>query len=276
MLSKQAQKDLLKKLKLSDEDIKKYVDGEEETTPELPKLSIYTDEEFSKVKGNIEKSAKEDAESTARDFAMKDLKKHFGIEKEGKKLETVADLIKEHILGEAKQTPQAWDSEKKQMQDKIAELTTTITTTQAEAKKASFTSRLLQSLPNDRNDNIPNEDYLLLLQNRIEVKEDNGKEAIYHNGQKLQNDKFEDLDLKGAIDTIWKQNPAWQKQVVPPPTPIGNGFGDGGQQLPGMISSMKQFKEHCEKNNWNIKGENAQALFNKVTSENKDFVFDEA
>ncbi len=245
------QKRLLKTLKVSDEDIAKAM-GEGENTVELPKdLKIYSPDEFKTAKENIEREAKEEGRDEGRDFAMKDLKKHFGIDKDGKKLETVADYIKEKVMEESGKTPQAWEAEKKEILSKLSEKDKLIAEKETTLKKQSFSNRLLQSLPADRNTDLSNEDYLLLLSNKMEIKEESGKEVVYYNGKKLQNEQFEPVDFSTAIGEIWKQNPAWGKQSTKEDPDVHGNGGDDSKRKPGFYNNTKEVSEAMKAKNIN-------------------------
>lgn len=85
--------------------LQKAIDSEDEVSLEIVDGSFVSDEELTTLKESVFKDAKKVHEGVGYDFAMKDLKKDFNIELEGKDRKKIVAAIQEKIITDAKIEP---------------------------------------------------------------------------------------------------------------------------------------------------------------------------
>jgi hypothetical protein len=97
--------ELAKFVKGGAEVLQKAIESEDKVSIEFIEGSFVSDNELESVKESKFKEGKKEGETVGYDFAMKDLKKDFGLEIEGKDRKVIGDTIKKKILDTAKIEP---------------------------------------------------------------------------------------------------------------------------------------------------------------------------
>ncbi len=97
--------ELAKFVKGGAEVLQKALNEKDEFTLEFVDGRFVTDSDLDEMKTKVKKEGQKVGETIGYDFAMKDFKKDFGIEIEGKDRETIVKTVKETILSTAKIEP---------------------------------------------------------------------------------------------------------------------------------------------------------------------------
>ncbi|GAF77002.1 unnamed protein product [marine sediment metagenome] len=87
--------------------LQKAIDSEDEQSLEFIEGSFVSDGDLEATKLKVRNEGKTEGQTIGYDFAMKDLKKDFGIEIEGKDRKIIGDAIKTNILADANKKPDA-------------------------------------------------------------------------------------------------------------------------------------------------------------------------
>jgi hypothetical protein len=85
--------------------LQKAIESEDKVSLEFIEGSFVSDSELETLKETRFKDGKKEGETVGYDFAMKDLKKDFGLDIEGKDRKVIGDAIKKNILDTAKIEP---------------------------------------------------------------------------------------------------------------------------------------------------------------------------
>jgi len=85
--------------------LQKAIESKEEVSLEFVDGSFVSDDELTTLKENVFKDSKKVHEGVGYDFAMKDLKKDFEIELEGKDRKKITEAIRTKIITDAKMEP---------------------------------------------------------------------------------------------------------------------------------------------------------------------------
>jgi len=179
-LTVEAQKKLLKALKYSDEEITTLT-GEGDNDTEVPAVKVFTDEEYTALETNITEKGKKVNQKVGREFTIKEMKEELGLDYEGKDPKVFLEKAKEKFLAEAKlpanEAKEQWEKEKKQLQAKIAEKEQEAAKIASEKSALEIDTLYLKKMPADRNKDMPDEDRLLLLKNKLtRTVDEDGKE----------------------------------------------------------------------------------------------------
>jgi hypothetical protein len=108
--------ELAKFVKGGAEVLQKAIESEDNVSLEFIDGRFVTDSDLDTMKSAVREDAKKEGQTIGYDFAMKDIKKDFGIDIEGKDRKVIVETVKNSILSEANKKPDA----------KIAELTTSL------------------------------------------------------------------------------------------------------------------------------------------------------
>jgi len=245
-------------VEVSDEDLSKVIEEKTESIDvKSDDLEIRTKDDFETYTNNIRSEGKTQGEEIGRKELFKTLEldsegtgAHKNVAKSVELLQTWSNGIKDKALSDAQIEPDK----------KVQELTKDLDTmrnqfnqeqqkvVEAEGKLTSFktgiekTSAISKALPD--NLNIPKDDMILLLSNRVPVqKADNGSfVAVDSTGNVMKNQNLEPLSLKDAFTPFFNENPHYLKS-----SDGGAGGGDSGTG--GSKQSFEEFtKEMTEQN----------------------------
>lgn len=104
--------DRLKGIKLNGEDItpQKLIDAindEKELEIEAAKVSFLTEDQIAELKNNVKKDGYEEGKNAGSEMTIKELKRKWGIEKEGKSIESLFNYVNDKVLTDAKIEPES-------------------------------------------------------------------------------------------------------------------------------------------------------------------------
>jgi hypothetical protein len=260
-LTIEAQKKLLKALKYSDEDIATLTgDGDNDT--DVPAVKVFTDEEYTTLETNIADKGKKTHWKAGGEFLIKELKTELGLEYEGKEPKIFLEKAKEKFLAEAKlpanEAKEQWEKEKKALQAKIAEKEHEATKIASEKSALEIDTMYLKKMPADRNKEMPDEDRLLLLKNKlIRTVDEDGKEYYTYQNKRLQDATANDLSIDDAISHVFKTEKGWLGTGEA--TPEGTGHGDS-KNKPGFFASTKDLNAAITAKGLNPLGREAREM----------------
>jgi hypothetical protein len=269
MLS-QAIKDKLKSTyHLDVEKLIEAIKAEAETDFEVPEVTVFTSEELTSrddVKlSEGKKEGQKAGEVIGKEIAVKDMKKAFGVEFEGKDLTKLVDTVKTQLS----KGDDGLKEQIKLLQKTVEEKETALTQKEIEAKQAIFETELLSELPTNRINLLSDKQQLMLLKTEAEFTD----EGVKYNGQILRDPKTQNpLARKDALSHIYNEK-KWVNLETPTPG------GRGGGNTPTITKPMKASEVRAQWEKENPGAGIATAEFQqKLTSVAKEvgseFVFD--
>lgn len=237
--------DRLKGVKVGGEDItpEKLLallkDDKAESELTIPKVNMIVDEELETLKESVKKTGYEEGKQAGSEMFAKELKKKFGIEKDGKSLDTVFGYIHEKVLADAKIEPdkkikdlseslerlqKQAETDKGSYETKINELTQTITQRDIDF----FVQSTMPQLTGIK----PNQALALYKLDRQLSKDDNGNIVILKGGQVLKDKMEKPIEFTSDFSEWAKEN-GW----------MGNAGRGGGNDPGGHGKSFKSMDE---------------------------------
>jgi ribosomal protein S28E/S33 len=258
------------KLKEGDKDVEKDAD--------FTGIQTFTADELTTRDNNVKESVKGGYHTAGRELAIKEIKEKVGLDFEGKKIETLVEKFSEKVLKDAKINPDAKVTELQEQIKVLKENQTgssgQVTQLQTELAAARRESKILASLP-ARNPAIPDEDYLLLIKNKIQVEVVDGKE-IYKDaaGNAFRNKDASAMDLKGVLGEVFTKNPGW---AAPKDPKDGRGGGNSNPGGAGSGGTPVKYSEAAAA--WIGEGKSINSAdftlhIGKLKEANKDFEMD--
>jgi hypothetical protein len=267
---------LLVRLKIAEDDAKAkdLIEAQEEKEVSIPDATkVFVGDEFTTATANL----KNEGIKIGKEIGIKDLKEEAGLDFEGKDPKKFISEFKAQVLKDANVS----------VDDKVKDRDKTITELKAALKKeqdekADAISKatairkdvdLLRILPKDRDDRFGDDHWLTVVKSELQFLEEDGKPIVKdRQGNVIKDGQFNAVSYETAMADLFKTK-NWNK-VEQDQQKKGPGFDDS-KKVPGAINNMKEFKAYCESQNWNIKGQEAQAKLAEVTKANKDFNFNE-
>jgi hypothetical protein len=238
--------------------------------------TIYTSEQVAEIRTKAKKESSDANIKAGKEILIKDLKSKLGLEFEGKSEDAFIEAYKEHILNEAKIKPnEQVDAEKKlrlEREKTIGELTEQLNSIKATYEADSFKNSLITSLPDNISEVLTKEQYVKLITGDLEVKKNGDTTEYYYNGKLLEDKDFKALDLKGAVNAIFAQNPSWVKQEQQQQGDKGKkpAFGDSYSKGKAF-NNLKDISEYASANGINEGSEQWATLLNQAMATNKNF-----
>jgi len=243
--------------------LQKAIDSEEETSIEFTEGRLVTDSDLETMKDKIRVESKKEGQTIGYDFAMKDIKKDFGIEIEGKDRKTIVDTVKTSILADANKKPDA----------KIIELETSLTNLrteygtdkklwdtnekkyQGQLKDISIMSELQKNTPEIKGLNVTQ--FTTLIKTEYDFDIEDGNLVAKKNGNPVKDKMEQNIPVKDLLTDYATQN-GWFSSD-----------GRGGEHQQGNTGEFKTINDvykHMEKNNIqpdSVEGETMIENFNK-------------
>lgn len=242
-------------------------------------LQTFTAEELTTRDANVQEAAKTTYITAGKEIAIKELKTKLEIDIPGKDPDKFIEAAKAKFLKEAKVAP---DQKVQELEAQLALLKQNIAATEAEkstlaqqVQEAKLDSRILASLPEDRNKNISDADYLLMIKNRIKVETIENKEVVKNvsTGEVIRDNKTAtSVDVKTAIGGLFTENTGWSGS-----TDKGDGRG-GGSSKPkvtgGEPTTYSEAAEAWRKSGKSLNSAEFSVYVGKLQTDNKDFKMD--
>ena len=193
--------------------LQKAITSEDEMSLEFVDGRFVTDGDLEAMKSSVRNEGKTEGQTIGYDFAMKDLKKDFGLDIEGKDRKVIAEAIKANILADANKKPDA----------KIQELTTSLenlrntysteksTWEQVEnqykgkLKDISIMSELQKNIPDVQG--LKKNQFATLVKTEYEFDfDDNGVLIAKKNGQPIKDTMEKVIPVKNILTDYATQN----------------------------------------------------------------------
>lgn len=261
--------ELAKFVKGGAEVLQKAIESEDEQSLEFIDGRFVTDGDLDTMKETVRKDAKKEGQTIGYDFAMKDIKKDFGLEIEGKDRETIVSTVKESILSNAKVEPNK----------KIQELTSSLdnlrstfdtekqTWEQSESKykgqlrDISVMSELQKSTPDIKGLNIGQ--FTTLVKSEYEFDfDDSGVLFAKKNGQPVKDKMEQVVPVKNILTDYATQN-GWFSSD-------GRGGGDNQGGGSSEFKSINDVYKHMEKSNIQPNSPEGEKMLNDFNESQKD------
>jgi hypothetical protein len=266
----QATKDKLKNTYHLDIDkLIEAIKAEAETDFEVPEVTVFTQDEItSRDEQKLSEGKKEGqkaGENIGKEIAVKEMKRSFGVEFEGKDLTKLVETVKTQLA----KGDEGLKEQVKLLQRNLEEKETALVEKDKAAQAAMFDAELLSELPANRFNLISDKEQLSLIKGSVEFSED----GVKFNGQILRDPKTQNpLPRKQALEQIYAEK-KWVNQDVPVPG------GRGGGNTPPVLKPTKtsEVKTQWQKEHPELgfaTAEFQQHLMTIAKEVGKDFEFD--
>jgi hypothetical protein len=249
--------------------LQKAIDSEDEQSLEFVEGSFVSDGDLETLKTGQFKSGKKEGETVGYDFAMKDLKKDFGIEVEGKDRKIIGDAIKANILADANKKP---DAKIIELETSLGNLRGTFDTEklnweQSESKykgqlrDISVMSELQKSTPDIKGLNMVQ--FTTLVKSEYDFDfDDSGILIAKKNGQPVKNKMEQNIPVKDILTDYATQN-GWFSSN-------GRGGGDNQGDNKGDFKTVNDVYKHMEASNIQPNSPEGEKLLNDFKESQKD------
>jgi hypothetical protein len=269
-MAKKTIKSILEMLKVSEETIKSVV-GETDHEVEIDdSITIMSSED----KDTLIKNSNKEAQKAAREILIKEMKSMVGLEFEGKTPEKFIENYKTHVLKDANVSV---DEKVKEKDSMISELRNKITEKESEYAKLNDNlsqfkrnSLIQSSLPKNRDTKLKDEDYITLLNNKVQLIEEEGSTIVSFNGKKLTDDKLNPLPVDKAFESVFKEQ-GWLSSEGAKKG--GAGFGDDGR-VPNKFNKLSDIKTWAESNGKTMLSSEVQTLVKETIASNPNFIYE--
>lgn len=269
MLSQKGIESLAGTLKLKVEDLTQVLSSEDEKDLELPKLEVFTTEEFDAFKENLKDShgkAKYDEGKTAsREMLLKEMSKDVGFETSIKDPNEFINKFKESILETAKIEPnkkvQELETSLSNLQSKLDDKDAEISNMLSKSKANEIKLKTQSLFPDLSEKGLTKEDTVsIFFNNGYEVKDD----GVYKNGEILKDSRENNLALKDVVEGFVKE----RKWTVENPSGRGGGArGKGGSS--SLPTTLEEYETYIAEKGINRGSVEANALLKEV-AKNKE------
>lgn len=254
-------------LKLDNKALADAIAAPEEKDITLTDVQVFTVEELTTRDTAQKAEGKREGETAGKDagreIAVKEIKKAFGIEIEGKDIPKVVEAVKIQLA----KGDEGLKQQVELLHGKLGEKDAEVARLAGVAESVKLDTQLLGLFPKNRAETISDSEYLTLLKSNIEVVSDNGKLVAKRNGEILRDTKTTNpLPLADAISRYFTE-----RKWVAEGTPGGRGGGDG--KSTGEAVKMSEAVAAWEAAGKNPASAEFQAHVNVLAKENADFDF---
>jgi hypothetical protein len=271
-IKKESLKAILVKLKVgTDAEIDALINDQEEKEVAIDAVKVFTSEEYTQLETNLKEQGKGAYTKAGKEIAIKELKEKTGLDFDGKDPEVFLEKYKEHVIADANVKPNEakvqWEKDKAQLQGQISEWKGKYEAVEVEKKTVARDAYLLKKFPAERDKALSDEDRLLLIKSKTEIKDEDGKEVVYYKGQKLADNLTNPLDMDKAISHIFKE----ENWIGDGAVKLPGGRGDGDKhRKPNTFASLKEFNAHLETSGIHPGSEQARNLLQDAMKTNPD------
>jgi hypothetical protein len=206
MLSKEAQKKLLKAIKVSDETIATLVDVDTDTDVDVPaNLRIYDDAAYSELETNLRKGYIKDKDS--EEIWCRKMNEEYELGLTGaaaKDKKKVLEAMKSKHLKEANITPAEWEPKFKTLQDSVTAKDGEILTVKQQLEALQAEKKYRKLFFPDMSDALDEDEWIARLQKTFTIKPEGDVEGLWDNakGKFVMDDKANVLPYKEAWDVL--------------------------------------------------------------------------
>jgi hypothetical protein len=203
-------------------------DGEVDFT--IPDAHVFTEAELtSRDNSKLEEGKKEGqkiGETIGKELAAKEMKKHFGVEFEGKDLAKLVETVKTQLA----KGDDGLKEQIKLLQKAVEEKDLALTEAATKAEAAIFDATLLSELPSNRSALFNDQEYLTVLKANLQFD----KEGVKKNGQLVRDSKTQNpIERKQAISDFFSER-KWVSEVQ------GGAAGRGAGNQQGNTLAKKR------------------------------------
>lgn len=254
--------ELAKFVKGGAEVLQEAIDSTDEMSIEFVEGRFVTDGDLETMKSTVKSEGSREGQTIGYDFAMKDLKKDFGLEIEGKDRKTIAEAIKTNILADANKKP---DAKIQELNTSLENLRNTYNTDKSvwEQSETSYKGKLKDiSIMSELQKNIPDvqglnkNQFATLVKSEFDFDFDENNVLIAKkNGQPVK-DTMEKLVPVNSILTDYATQNGWFKSDG------RNGKNEQGKNT-GEFKTINDVYEHMETNNIQPNSKEGEKLLNE-------------
>lgn len=188
------------------------IKDDKEVDLDLPEVYVFTAEELSSREENIKaegiKEGKKVGETIGKEFAVKEMKKAFGVDVDGKDLGKLVETVKTQLSKGDEGLKEQIKLLQKDLETKDGLIKAEQTKAQAAVREAS----LLSKLPQNKTKNLTNDEHLLLVKTNLEFTE----EGVKYKGEVLRDPKTKSpLDEAKAIEHFYNDRKLVDVQADP-------------------------------------------------------------
>jgi ribosomal protein S20 len=256
----------------TDAEIDALINDAEEKEVALPEgVKIFTPEEYTTLETNLKDAGKGGYTKAGKEIAIKEMKEKLGIEFDGKDIETFLTKAEEHFVAKAKipanEAKQQWEKDKGILQTQITDWKTKYESEVGASAAAKLDATLLAKFPANRSKGLSDEDRLLLLKSKMEVKNEDSKQVVYYKGEKLQDNLTNPLNIDTAITHVFTAE-KWLEEGKGGAGGRGGNNNNAGGGGNGVFKTLRDVNEHIEKNNWHPGSQQATQFMQQVMKDN--------
>lgn len=276
MLKKEVITKLAALLKIDEKLFTEALTAPDEKELTLPDLQLFTPEELtSRDDAKLAEGKKiglKEGEGAGKELTVKELKKVFGVEFEGKDAAKLVEMVKGQFAKGDEGLKQQLETLRQQMKDKDK----TIEQIEQQAAQATFDAQLLSSFPANRksvNDGgFTDAEYLAAIKANLQFETVDGATVVKKGGQIVQDQKtYKPLAVPDVVQSYFGER-KWsgEQQQQQQGGRGGGNQGNGGGKPIKLSEAMKA---------WEADGKSTataefQTHVTALVKENKDFEFD--
>jgi len=184
--------------------LQKAISSEDETSLEFIDGRFVTDSDLETMKETVKADGKREWNAVGYDHALKDMKKDFGIELEGKDRKAIVDAVKSNILADAKVEPNKKINIRTEFGTEKKAWETAETSYKGQLKDVSIMSELRKHTPEIKGLNM--NQFTTLVKSEYSFDLEDGVLIAKKNGQPVKDKMEQNIPVKDILITsTWKQ-----------------------------------------------------------------------
>jgi hypothetical protein len=249
------------------------INDEKEVDFGFPEISVYTKEELDALKKNISDQNYVNGLKAANDIAIKEAKKKYSLEFEGKDWDNLLEAHKRKIVSETAVEP---NKKIQELETVNTSLKASLAKTESKVSELENTTRRLKVSTNALNSiqkeyNLPKNDILsLMMLSGYDIDEDNGKIITSKNGETVRDPKTHDPMPFDAVFEEFAKEKRQIKADAPPPAPKGRG-DKSTNTPPAAYGTFKEFETAWIAQGKSVQSAEFAAKAQELSKNNPDF-----
>lgn len=260
--------ELAKFVKGGAEVLQKAIESEDNVSLEFIEGSFVSDSELTTLKESVFKEAKKEGEKVGYDYAMKDIKKDFNLEIEGKDRKIILDAVQNKIISDAKIEPNKKVSElstslenlQKQYEIDLGSKSNEIETLSNKLRDYKVNGDLTKHMPEGLN-GISTNDFMTLAKTTASFEYENDQLVVKKNGTVLRDKMEKPVSPKDYLTEF-----ATEKKWI---SSEGRGGSDSTGGNSSAFKNMNEVYKHMEENNINPTSPAGEKLIADFTNNQK-------